>query len=107
MENIYADIPEATEKELVQTLLKKDRLRIERIVSRGHATAEGEWYDQPWDEWVLLVKGKATLVFEDGMRVEMKSGDYLWLPAHDRHRVEWTDPGRDSVWLAIHIEEPA
>ncbi|MGR9073204.1 MAG: cupin domain-containing protein [Gammaproteobacteria bacterium] len=107
MENIYADIPEATEKELVQILLKKDRLRIERIVSRGHATAEGEWYDQARDEWVLLVKGKATLAFEDGRRVEMESGDYLWLPAHDRHRVEWTDPERDSVWLAIHIEEPA
>jgi cupin 2 domain-containing protein len=34
--------------------------------------------------------------------VEMKPGDFLNIPAHRRHRVEWTTPGEPTIWLAVH-----
>jgi cupin 2 domain-containing protein len=53
---------------------------------------------------VLLVSGRARLEIE-GERVEraLGPGDYLFLPAHCRHRVAWTDPGQATVWLALHF----
>lgn len=80
-------------------------MHIERIISKGHSTPEGEWYDQDQDEWVLLLQGKAVLSFEDNSTINLASGDYLYIPAHERHRVEWTDPNGDCIWLAIHINQ--
>lgn len=99
-ENISSDLPE----ELFETLHRSGDVKIERIVSRGHVTPEGEWYDQSWDEWVVLLKGSATLDF-DGYKesVSLKSGDFIFLPAGLRHRVAWTEPDVDSIWLAIHF----
>lgn len=76
-------------------------MRIERIISHGHASPEGFWYDQPLNEWVILLKGVARLQFEDGM-VEMKPGDYVNIPAHKNHRVDWTTPEELTIWLAVH-----
>lgn len=86
-------------------LLERAGLRLERIVSLGHATPPGEWYDQQRDEWVVLLSGAARLAFEgeDGERA-LEPGDWLWIPAHVRHRVAWTDPHEPSVWLALHCE---
>jgi cupin 2 domain-containing protein len=101
--NIFSDIPEQLPNELFESILKKGGIEIERIVSKGHITAAGEWYDQNWDEWVLLLKGQATLVFQvDAETVHLKAGDYLLIPAHCRHRVEWTDASVETIWLAIH-----
>lgn len=88
--------------ELVETLLDRPGLRIERLVSTGQASPEGSWYDQAEDEWVLLLSGGARLKLEseDGER-ELGPGDYVFLPAHCRHRVAWTDPDQPTVWLAI------
>ena len=36
--------------------------KIERIVSRGHASPEDFWYDQEENEWVMVVKGTARCV---------------------------------------------
>ena len=77
--------------------------RLERIVSRGHRTPDGEWYDQEWDEWVVVLSGRATLLVEgEPEPIPLVPGDSLVLPAHVRHRVEWTDPAADTVWLALH-----
>ena len=105
LSNIFADIPTHLSGELIQLLLAKSGLRIERIVSRGHKSPEGFWYDQAETEWVLLLKGAARLRFENGDEVEMTWGDFVEIPAHRRHRVEWTDPERDTVWLAVHGAE--
>ena len=102
MKNLLRDIPAELPDELFETLVRTEAVRIERIVSRGHATPAGEWYDQPRSEWVLLVRGAARLQFEDGREVEMGAGDWLEIAAHERHRVAWTDPARDTVWLAVH-----
>ena len=80
--------------------------RLERIVSAGQATPPGEWYDQDTHEWVALLTGGAGLRFEDEAEPRVLApGDYLLIPAHRRHRVEWTDPEPPTVWLALHYSE--
>jgi cupin 2 domain-containing protein len=108
MRNVYADIPDHGADEQVIELLSRPGLRIERIVSNGHATPAGQWYDQPHAEWVLVVRGAARLRFEDQMKaLEMRAGDMVDIPAHRRHRVEWTDPAVSTVWLAVHYDPAA
>jgi cupin 2 domain-containing protein len=90
--------------EVVDLLVDHAGLRIERIVSTGQTTPEGQWYDQETDEWVLLVEGAARLRIE-GEREdrELSEGDWILLPAHRRHRVTWTRAAPPTVWLAIHF----
>ena len=102
MENLFLNIPDDRPAELLETLIETGSVRIERIVSRGHVTAAGQWYDQERSEWVALLRGAARLVFADGREVTMAAGDWLEIPARQRHRVAWTDPGQDTVWLAVH-----
>ncbi|QSA95525.1 cupin domain-containing protein [Methylococcus sp. EFPC2] len=101
--NLYRDLPPDRSAEAFDTLLQKRGLRLERIVSRGHVTPAGEWYDQDMAEWVLLLRGAARLRIEGRDElIELAAGDYVHLPAHRRHRVEWTDPECDTIWLALH-----
>ena len=104
-QNLLADLPTSLPSELLETLLQTSSLRIERIVSYGHASPEGFWYDQDTHEWVLLVSGAARLQFEGEEPVDMKAGSFINIPAHQRHRVEWTTPQQPTVWLAIHYAE--
>ncbi len=101
LRNILAAIPTTLSDELVETLASGKHARVERIVSRGHASPPGFAYDQPEHEWVMVVAGRGRLTFEDGEVIEMGPGDYLNIPAHRRHRVDWTDPATATVWLAI------
>jgi cupin 2 domain-containing protein len=101
--NLFAGIPARLPEELVETLLSDGGLRVERIVSLGHASPPGFWYDQPRGEWVVLLRGAARVLFEgEEKAVELRPGDWLDIPAHRRHRVEWTDPATPTVWLAVH-----
>lgn len=96
-----------TDSERFDTLLTQAGVTVERIVSWGQATPEGQWYDQNWDEWVLVVSGMAGLLFSDAPDlIELKPGDSLFLPAHRKHRVVWTDPDNPTIWLAIHLQQP-
>lgn len=105
LSNMFADIPASLPDELIEKILENEALRIERIVSRGHMTTEGQWYDQDWDEWILLLQGRASLCYENTPEpVALKPGDYCLIPAHNRHRVIWTDPDQDTIWLAIHLK---
>lgn len=78
------------------------KIRIEKILSSGHTTEEGKWYDQAEDEWVILLSGIAILEFEDNSIIEMKPGDYIFIPAHKKHRVTFTSKEPSCLWLAIH-----
>ena len=101
--NLFEGIPRELPEELVEELVRTPGARVERIVSRGHRTSEGEWYDQAWDEWVVVLSGRARLRIEgEPGDVPLGPGDSLLLPARVRHRVEWTDPATDTVWLAVH-----
>ncbi|QEL17830.1 cupin domain-containing protein [Limnoglobus roseus] len=101
MNNLLTDLPAELPTELVTTLLEAADVRIERIVSHGHASPDGFWYDQDRHEWVLVLTGAAKLRFEDEA-VEMKPGSFINIPAHRKHRVEWTTPDEPTVWLAVH-----
>lgn len=102
--NLFDGIPSALREELFQTLAESGTIRVERIVSNGHATPAGEWYDQEWDEWVLLVSGGATLLFDDeAPPLIMIPGDHVIIPANYRHRVERTDTEQKTIWLAVHF----
>ncbi len=99
--NLFADLPVHLPDELFATLLAAANVRIERIVSHGHTSPEGFWYDQEQHEWVVVLKGAARLRFENDT-VEMRPGDFVSIPAHKKHRVEWTTPDEPTVWLAVH-----
>ncbi|WP_257263159.1 cupin domain-containing protein [Endozoicomonas sp. ONNA2] len=101
--NLFEHIPEELPEELFETLQESRGVKIERIVSRGHTTPPGEWYDQAWDEWVVLLSGSAVLEFAGESPVTLHAGDYLMLPFGYRHRVAWTDPDVDTIWLAVHV----
>jgi cupin 2 domain-containing protein len=102
-QNLLADVPSQLQDELTQSLVTSPSVRIERIVSTGHTSPPGFWYDQQTHEWVLLLSGRARLRFEEGQRtIEMAPGSCMTIPAHTRHRVEWTDPSGPTVWVAVH-----
>ena len=106
-ENLFSRIPDELPEELVDVLAEGAHVRIERIVSDGHASPEGFWYDQDQHEWVLLVSGSAVLSIgqeSDIKRIELKAGDHLLIPAHRRHRVESTSAHEKTVWLAIFFD---
>jgi cupin 2 domain-containing protein len=100
IKNIFDDLPLHLPKEVLQTLIRTADVRIERIVSHGHASPADFWYDQGQHEWVIVLKGAARLQFEDGM-VEMKVGDFINIPAFKKHRVDWTTPDEPTVWLGV------
>ena len=99
--NLRADVPEQLPSELVTLLAQGRSVRVERIVSRGHASPSEFWYDQEEHEFVLLAAGAARLLVEGQGELELRAGDHLVLPAHVRHRVTWTSPDQDTVWLAV------
>ncbi|MGZ8095103.1 MAG: cupin domain-containing protein [Methylosarcina sp.] len=103
-QNIFTNIPDQLKDEFFDTILKRKNLHVERIISRGHSTPPGQWYDQAWDEWILLIQGQATLLYEKNTQIiSMTAGDHLLIPARTRHRVEWSHPEMDTIWLAIHL----
>ena len=104
MNNIFEKIPADLHSEVFDSLVEANGVRIERIVSRGHASPESGWYDQNRDEWVMLLRGKAIIAFADKPSITLREGDYVIIKAHEEHRVELTDPGVETIWLAVHYE---
>jgi len=102
MPNLLTNIPQELPTELIETLVTGGVVHIERIVSKGHASPAEGWYDQGRNEWVAVIQGAARLAFEDGREVSMGPGDWLEIPAHQKHRVAWTEPDVETVWLAVH-----
>jgi cupin 2 domain-containing protein len=100
--NLFREIPHELRDELIETLAGREGVRVERIVSRGHASAPGFWYDSRETEWVVVVRGRARLRFEgDEAPLELGPGDHVTISPHRRHRVEWTTPDEDTIWIAV------
>ncbi|KAA2212204.1 cupin domain-containing protein [Teichococcus oryzae] len=95
--------PSPGEECFLDLLAAPSGARVERILSLGASSSPDFWYEQGWDEFVLLVSGAARLVFQDGGECRLEAGDYVILPAFCRHRVAWTDPDRETLWLAVHM----
>ena len=102
IKNIFKSLPTYVDTEAFDELLRDKNIRIERIVSKGHSSPETGWYDQEDNEWVLVVQGAGTILFEDGREVTLQQGDHLHIPAHIKHKVSWTDPAKETIWLAVH-----
>jgi len=91
------------DSEIFETLLRTDKIQIERIISKGQVTPPGKWYNSDRDEWVMLIQGNATLEFDQGQQIHLSAGDYLLIPAHQKHRVTFTSENPHCLWLAVHF----
>jgi cupin 2 domain-containing protein len=101
--NIFENIPERIPEEIFEAITSTPDVSIERIISKGHSSPKDFWYDQDRNEWVIVLKGFARIKFyKDEAIVDLRPGDYINIPAHCKHRVEWTDPDEATIWLAIH-----
>jgi len=100
--NLYSGAPAELPNEWSESLLENKHVRIERIISEGHASPTDFWYDQETEEWILLLSGAARLRLEGHELIELRPGSYLTIAPHQRHQVEWTDPQQRTTWLAIH-----
>lgn len=104
MSNLFEGVPESVPEELIQELVTGRHVRVERIVSTGHRSPEGDWYDQEEREWVVLLKGRAELRFDDEAELRvMLPGDFVDIAPHRRHRVESTSRDEPTVWLAVFM----
>lgn len=101
-ENIFSAVPVDLEKEVFDVLVSSDAVTIERIISKGHRSPENGWYDQEKNEWVLVLRGGAELTFPDQTTVRLKEGDFINLSSHQKHKVSWTDPNKETFWLTVH-----
>lgn len=102
MNNIFDPIPENLSAEVFESLVESDGIKIERIVSKGHKSPQTGWHVQDYNEWVIVLKGEAILSFADESFITLKAGDYINIPGRKKHKVTWTAPGIETIWLAVH-----
>ena len=100
--NIFDAIPDNLSDEVFEILAENKNVKIERIISKGHSSPDTGWYDQEQNEWVIVLKGEAIISFEDDTSVTLTAGDYLNINAHQKHKVKWTAPDIETIWLAVH-----
>ena len=102
--NFFDNIPPDMPQELFETVLEAGKVKIERIVSKGHVSEPGFWYDQEMSEWIMLLQGEAEVEFSD-KKVRLHKGDCLFIEKHRKHRVSFTSAQPDAIWLAVFIED--
>lgn len=96
--------PDREKGETFEELVREKDFRLERIVSRGAVSPPGFWYEQPQEEWAVVLRGEAMLTYGDGRRETLRAGDRVILPSGVRHRVDYTSD--DCIWLALHYRFP-
>lgn len=101
MANIFSDIPAEIPNEIFEDIITTEKLRVERIVSKGHVSPDSQWYDQTENEWVIVLSGYGVIEYINGDKVTLRQGDYLHIKAHAKHRVVETSTDENTVWLAI------
>lgn len=99
-QNLLTNIPTSIPDEIFETIISKQNIKIERIISKGHKSEPDFWYDQDQSEWILILKGEARLQFEDKF-LHLIPGDYLNIAPHQKHRIDWTTPEEETIWLAV------
>ena len=70
-QNLFSEISGDMPDEIFEEIVTCEQVKIERIVSKGHASPDNFWYDQEKNEWVMVVKGRAVLVFEGEGYIEV------------------------------------
>ena len=99
--NIMEHLPKGSADEVFEVLARGQDVKIERIISKGHTSPEEGWYDQDQAEWVMVIDGAAELTFEPDQTRRLNKGDHILIPPHQKHKVSWTDPTKETVWLAV------
>lgn len=102
-ENIFENITDALDEEVIELIHESDNVRIERIFSLGNVESHQTWFDQETDEWVILLSGEAQVEFEGEEIITLIKGDYIFIPAHKKHRIIESSKVEQNLWLAIHI----
>ena len=102
--NLFESIPEKISDEIFSELTRGDNVRVERIVSQGQSSPASGWYDQAENEWVAVLKGAAKIAFENGEEVHLAVGSHITIAAHTKHKVTWTTPDTETIWLAVHYQ---
>ena len=105
VKNFFETFEEKPTEEIIEKILENKNLKLERIITNGQITPPGEWYNQENDEWVLLLKGSALILFEDFETKTLNSGDYILIPKFYKHRVQWVDPHNECIWIALHFKD--
>ncbi|MBQ4837988.1 MULTISPECIES: cupin domain-containing protein [Pseudoalteromonas] len=100
-QSIFRDIPRDLSDEFFEVIASSGDVKIERIISRGHTSPQTGWYDQAQNEWVMVLQGEGQLTFSDGRIVTLVAGEHIHIPAHCKHKVSWTKPDTDTIWLAV------
>jgi len=100
--NFFEAIPADLSEEVFDRIIESDSVKIERIVSLGHTSPASGWYDQGQHEWVIVLKGEAKIEIQDEGEQHLVPGSHLQIPAHQKHRVTWTKPDTETIWLAVH-----
>lgn len=100
--NLFESLPGSVSEEVFTVLAQGKGVKIERIISGGQSSPASGWYDQNQNEWVIVLKGEARISFENESDLHLKAGDYLNIAAHRKHKVAWTKPNSETIWLAVH-----
>ena len=100
--NIFDSTPDEISDELFENIVSGNHIKVERIISKGHSSPKSGWYDQTENEWVIVLEGEAIIELEHQAPVHLVKGSYLNILAHTRHKVSWTHPDMETIWLAIH-----
>ncbi len=103
MSNLFEKLPADLSSEVFENLVDSKDVKIERIISKGHISPESGWYEQDSNEWVMVMQGAAEITFADRPAVNLKAGDYLEIKALQKHKVSWTAPDVETIWLAVHF----
>ncbi|MDR2007096.1 MAG: cupin domain-containing protein [Acidaminococcales bacterium] len=105
MQNIFECFQGNNGKEITEELFRLKEGRVARIISTGQKSAPGFWYEEKEDEWVIVLLGEGEIEWPDGRRKFLKAGDWLFLPALEKHRVAYTSACPPCVWLAVYGKE--
>ncbi|MGM0623085.1 MAG: cupin domain-containing protein [Campylobacterota bacterium] len=98
LENIFTAERINKGVERFDTLLQTPHVKIQKIQSNEFQN--GNWYNQSHDEWVVLLRGSATLELQH-QTLQLQQGDSLHIKKFSKHRVVQTSS--DALWLAVHI----
>ncbi|HOH83982.1 MAG TPA: cupin domain-containing protein [Bacteroidales bacterium] len=103
--NIFTGLASQSKEEIFNPLFSSKNIKIEQIISSGQTSPARGWYDQEQHEWVVLVEGEATLEFENSQKKKLQKGDYIFIPAHTKHKVFYTSANPPCIWLAVFFND--
>ena len=98
--NLFSAVPNLSQGEQFETLLRHRNVVIERIVSTSDI--EPQLYVQEQDEWVALLQGRAQIEMDE-TEIELNAGDTLFIPTQTPHKVLSTSANPQCIWLTVHI----